>query len=595
MSTFKNAMKYSLDRIRDAVEVPPTGGSNCPTRAMSRLFVNWLAKKSRRASQYFRRYRFVAPALAATMALALTSELGVKRASADSISCGINEITFTSSGSFFGSSISRDGTHIAFASDNDFTGGNADHAREIFLFDTTANSFTQITNTTNPPLDFGNQVPSVNGDGTRIAFVSNRDLSGGNADGSNEIFLFDTTTNGFTQITNTMLGGNEFPVISDDGTRIAFHSIEDLTGGNADRNLEIFLYDTTTNSIVQVTNTTGGANLFPAINSDGTRIAFVSDRDLTGGNADGNQEIFLFDTTTNSFTQVTNTTGLGIFSQSPTINGDGTRIAFSSIGFPAGNPDGNNEIFLFNSNTGGIAQITFTTGGSNEVPSISSDGTRVAFRSAHDFTGGNADGNDEIFLFDTTTKSLNQVTDTTVPQNGRPLIDGSGTRIAFNSTAFANLGNADGNRDIFLAACLFPPPPPPVTFADLLLSQSADKSTVKQGDRLTYTVTVKNFGPDSAIGAVINDTLSSGVTFVSAQANKGSFAAPPVGQTGTVTWNLGNLQNGDQEAAQIQVTVVIRGKTTITNTATVSSSTNDPNQGSNSSSLTTTVQSGGKK
>jgi hypothetical protein len=62
-----------------------------------------------------------------------------------------------------------------------------------------------------------------------------------------------------------------------------------------------------------------------------------------------------------------------------------------------------------------------------------------------------------------------------------------------------------------------------------------------------------------------------------------------------VTWNLGNLQNGDQEAAQIQVTVITCGKTTVTNTATASSSTTDPNPGNNSSSLTTTVQRGGKK
>jgi hypothetical protein len=34
-------------------------------------------------------------------------------------------------------------------------------------------------------------------------------------------------------------------------------------------------------------------NLDPSINADGTRIAFVSTSDLTGGNPDGNQEIFL--------------------------------------------------------------------------------------------------------------------------------------------------------------------------------------------------------------------------------------------------------------------------------------------------------------
>ncbi len=37
----------------------------------------------------------------------------------------------------------------------------------------------------------------------------------------------------------------------------------------------------------QVTNTTVGFNRSSSINSDGTRIAFASNRDLTGGNADG--------------------------------------------------------------------------------------------------------------------------------------------------------------------------------------------------------------------------------------------------------------------------------------------------------------------
>jgi len=121
------------------------------------------------------------------------------------------------------------------------------------------------------------------------------------------------------------------------------------------------------------------------------------------------------------------------------------------------------------------------------------------------------------------------------------------------------------------------------------MSQSADKSSVKQGDTLTYTITVKNLGPDSASNVVVNDRLSSGVTFVNAQANKGSFTAPPAGQTGTVIRSLGTVSNGEQDAAQIKVTVIIRG-TTITNTATVSSDTSDPNPANNSASLPMTYK-----
>jgi len=133
--------------------------------------------------------------------------------------------------------------------------------------------------------------------------------------------------------------------------------------------------------------------------------------------------------------------------------------------------------------------------------------------------------------------------------------------------------------------------------ADLLLSLGADKTSVKQGDQLTYTITVQNFGPGDASSVVVNDTLSSGTTFVSAQANVGRFTTPPAGQTGVVTWYLGNLANATQQGAQIKVTVIVRGKTAITNTATVSSATADPNLANNTASITTTVASGsgGKK
>jgi uncharacterized repeat protein (TIGR01451 family) len=135
------------------------------------------------------------------------------------------------------------------------------------------------------------------------------------------------------------------------------------------------------------------------------------------------------------------------------------------------------------------------------------------------------------------------------------------------------------------------------TAADLLVSQGVDKISVKQGDLLTYTITVRNFGPNRALDVVVNDTLSSGTTFVSAQSNRGSFTGPPQGQTGTVTWHLGDLANGNQAPAQIKVKVIVRGKSTITNTASVSSDSTDPNPANNTASITTTVVPGssGKK
>jgi len=526
--------------------------------------------------------------LTGIMSIALTIELAVggRYTAAQSISCGITEITFTTGGGFSGdASISGNGTRIVFESNRDLTGGNADGDVEFFLYDTQTNSLTQITDTTGL---FAVEGSSISGDGMHVAFCSETNQTGGNADGNHELFQYDAQTNSLAQVTNTTGGAQATASISANGMRIVFLSNRDLTGNNADGNVEIFLYDTQTNSFTQVTNATAGITSSPVINGNGTHIAFSSTLDLTGNNADGNREIFLYHVQTNSFTQATNT--VGGFNGSPSISGDGTRIAFESDGFPSGNPDGNREIFQYNAATGGIAQITNTSGDGNFTPSINSDGMRIAFRSTCNLTGGNPGGNSAIFLYDTQTQSFTQVTGANGgASNFSPSISSDGTRIAFRSEGYADIGNADGNTEVFLASCLTPPPPPPATSADLVISKSADLTTVHSGRNLTYTIAAASYGPDAASSVVMNDPLPTGSTFVSASSTKGSLVTPGVGAGGTLTCNAGNLSNGESFTVTMVVRVTARGGSTITNNATVSSATSDPNSANNSAALSTRV------
>ena len=136
---------------------------------------------------------------------------------------------------------------------------------------------------------------------------------------------------------------------------------------------------------------------------------------------------------------------------------------------------------------------------------------------------------------------------------------------------------------------------PFVARTDLIVSQSANKTSVKAGDLLTYTVRVRNLGPETAPNVVVTNVLSTGVTFVSATHGKGTHTAPPAGETGTVTWYLGDLLDQGNETTDIQVTVRIKGRTTITNKADVASDAVDPNPANNTASLTTSVAAGGTK
>jgi len=165
------------------------------------------------------------------------------------------------------------------------------------LFDTATDTTTQLTNSVGGGEGIGSFAPSISADGNRIAFHSNRDLTGSNGDANSEIFLVDTTSGTLAQITTTTGGQPSLEsysaAISGDGSRIAFSSGRDLAGSNPDGSLEIFLFDTVTGAFTQATNAVAGDSTSPSINADGRSIAFISRSDLTGGNNDGFDEVFL--------------------------------------------------------------------------------------------------------------------------------------------------------------------------------------------------------------------------------------------------------------------------------------------------------------
>ena len=125
-----------------------------------------------------------------------------------------------------------------------------------------------------------------------------------------------------------------------------------------------------------------------------------------------------------------------------------------------------------------------------------------------------------------------------------------------------------------------PIPPTACKWADLSVSKTADQTSLKIGDSVTYTIVVANYGPDLASGVVLTDGVQSTL------ANPESSVDG--GQT-WVSWN-GNLGLGDL-AAGAELQVLIRGTVensgAASNTITVMSSTADPNPENNSSVSTT--------
>lgn len=133
------------------------------------------------------------------------------------------------------------------------------------------------------------QEPTLSRDGARLAYTA--------PDAAGHAQIHVRHVGGEEQVITAGDVDSARPRISGDGLRVAFESFANLAILNRDGNREIFLYDTTTRrkKLTQITRTDAGVeNRSPRVNGDGTRVAFLSNGNLMGKNADGNEEVFLW-------------------------------------------------------------------------------------------------------------------------------------------------------------------------------------------------------------------------------------------------------------------------------------------------------------
>jgi uncharacterized repeat protein (TIGR01451 family) len=124
--------------------------------------------------------------------------------------------------------------------------------------------------------------------------------------------------------------------------------------------------------------------------------------------------------------------------------------------------------------------------------------------------------------------------------------------------------------------------------ADLAITKTDSPDPVIAGNNLTYTVTVTNNGPDTATSVIVTDDLPAETTFVSCSST-GVGVCGGSGNNRTVTF--ASLASGESEIITFVATVncSVADGTVISNTATVSSCTSDPNSNNNSATTTTTA------
>lgn len=384
--------------------------------------------------------RLLAAALCLALALGLCVAPGVRSQN----EAALRRITLTSERTLnLNPTISGDGRRIAFESTGDLSGaGNSSSVGASFQLlraDLTGDgtAFTRIAATRAP-------APAMSRDGSRLAFASRENLTGENADGNSEIFLFDGER--LRQITDTSprdaaqrIGdGNFQPSISHDGNLLAFASNRDLTGANPDANLEIFTYDSATRSATQITDTTGTIGASDAkLSGDGTRVAFIRDNRAAGDGgvdeaAPPPRDLLLYERAQNSLRVIAKEVAGLALTYGRATSDDGRRVVYA-----AQTAARTTQVFLYDGRNDQVRKLTALGSRAADVPlhpTISGDGSRVAFATRRNVNGGNADASVELYVYDLPADKVSHVTNAPAAATAEVVssLDEDGSLVAFN-------------------------------------------------------------------------------------------------------------------------------------------------------------------
>jgi uncharacterized repeat protein (TIGR01451 family) len=271
-----------------------------------------------------------------------------------------------------------------------------------------------------------------------------------------------------------------------------------------------------------------------------------------------------------------------------------------------------NRLWALDRNNRELLQIDPATGGivGSPVP-LTLNGTRVAPTNDLDIAE-RADGtffvniNSNVYIVDITTGTLTFqfLDDIQNSADGTPLIHIAG--IAFSANAGLNdlfAYDINGGEDIFRYDVtlgdnsrlkIYANLPPSFNagrgdlaavvefqMADLSISKTGPTNPVAVGSDAIYTIQVTNHGPENASDVTVTDALPAGVTLVSASSGCAG--------TSTVTCVLGDMARDDTTTLSVVVHVTEDADPVLTNTATVSTTTLEPDTTNNSAAATTTV------
>ena len=264
------------------------------------------------------------------------------------------------------------------------------------------------------------------------------------------------------------------PSLSADGTKVAFESsATNLDPADADDTLDVYVKDLVTGDITLASTSDGGvkgdapSGLVASLSADGTRVAFRSlATNLDPADADGLGDVYVKDLVTGDITLVSTSDGgtkgdgdSGFFGLS--LSADGTRVAFhsESTNLDPADTDSGLDVYVKDLVTGDITLASTSDAGvkgDGATPTLSADGTTVAFSSFSNLEPADTDFDKDAYVKDLLTGNVTLVSISAAGikgngQSGPTGLSADGTKVAFDSAA-TNLDpvDTDSLEDVYV-------------------------------------------------------------------------------------------------------------------------------------------------
>jgi Tol biopolymer transport system component len=322
--------------------------------------------------------------------------------------------------------ITPDGRYVAFASSaTNLVKGDKNNAVDIFLRDRLAGTTERVNTVGRKTVaNAESSHPAISPDGRYVAFQSFADnLVPGDTNFTSDVFLRDRQTDTIVRVSLTSTGeqASNFsgsPAISADGRFVAFESSAVLVPGEAeDFANDIYLRDVQAGTTVGI-GTSGSESVghsgAPTITPDGRFVAFHSwDDGLVPGDTNNSYDVFVHDRAVGGPLERVSVSSAGVqgndWSQAPAISDDGRFVAFQSFAdnLIDGDTNFDYDVFIRDRQAATTVRASVRTDGSEGglslasfAPSLSADGSVVAFASEADLVAGDSGFPVDVYVHD---------------------------------------------------------------------------------------------------------------------------------------------------------------------------------------------------